>query len=222
MPGEPLEAPGAIYNSNRFTLRGAARRRWAARCSDLGIVPDRARRDARRRCATRARGQRPDRHLAAASRSARRTTSSPRCRPRAGSTCGRSRSSPASRSRSARWPATAARRCFIGLPGNPVSSFVTFLLLVRPFLLQLQGATRVRAARRSRCAPTSTGRSADRRREFLRVRRNARRRPRPVPEPELGRADLDRLGRRRGRQPAGQGHRAGDAVRFLPFAELLR
>jgi molybdopterin molybdotransferase len=33
-------------------------------------------------------------------------------------------------------------RChFIGLPGNPVSSFVTFLLLVRPFLLALQGMT---------------------------------------------------------------------------------
>ncbi|MGR6730372.1 molybdopterin-binding protein, partial [Aeromonas veronii] len=28
---------------------------------------------------------------------------------------------------------------FIGLPGNPVSSFVTFLLLVRPFVLRLQG-----------------------------------------------------------------------------------
>jgi hypothetical protein len=31
---------------------------------------------------------------------------------------------------------------FIGLPGNPVSSFVTFVPLVRPFLLKLQGATR--------------------------------------------------------------------------------
>jgi molybdopterin molybdotransferase len=28
---------------------------------------------------------------------------------------------------------------FIGLPGNPVSSFVTFLLFVRPFILKLQG-----------------------------------------------------------------------------------
>jgi len=30
---------------------------------------------------------------------------------------------------------------FIGLPGNPVSSFVTFLIFVRPFLLKTQGAT---------------------------------------------------------------------------------
>ncbi len=29
---------------------------------------------------------------------------------------------------------------FFGLPGNPVSSFVTFVLLVRPALLQLQGS----------------------------------------------------------------------------------
>ncbi len=28
---------------------------------------------------------------------------------------------------------------FVGLPGNPVSSFVTFLLFVRPFILRLQG-----------------------------------------------------------------------------------
>lgn len=32
---------------------------------------------------------------------------------------------------------------FFGLPGNPVAVFVTFVTLVRPFLLKLQGATRV-------------------------------------------------------------------------------
>ncbi len=32
-------------------------------------------------------------------------------------------------------------KCFFGLPGNPVSALVTFLLLVRPALLQMQGAT---------------------------------------------------------------------------------
>ena len=61
---------------------------------------------------------------------------------------------------------------FIGLPGNPVSSFVTFLLLVRPFILKLQGATKL--------APDSIAAyahfdwpKADKRREFLRVRHNA-------------------------------------------------
>ncbi|MGI9135207.1 MAG: molybdopterin molybdotransferase MoeA, partial [Rhodoferax sp.] len=61
---------------------------------------------------------------------------------------------------------------FIGLPGNPVSSFVTFLLLVRPFLLRMQGQTDVAmpsvAARADFAWP-----KADKRREFLRVRRNA-------------------------------------------------
>lgn len=54
MPGEPLK-PGAIYNSNRFTLRGLLQ---AAGCEaiDLGIVPDRldATRDALRRAAAQA------------------------------------------------------------------------------------------------------------------------------------------------------------------------
>jgi len=33
-----------------------------------------------------------------------------------------------------------ADKHFIGLPGNPTSSFVTFCLIARPFLLKLQGA----------------------------------------------------------------------------------
>ena len=60
---------------------------------------------------------------------------------------------------------------FIGLPGNPVSSLVTFMLLVRPFLLRLQGvqdvAPRAVAARADFAWPRP-----DRRREFLRVRHN--------------------------------------------------
>jgi len=51
MPGEPLP-PGAIYNSNRFTLR-ALIEASGAECTDFGIVPDRldATRDALRRAA---------------------------------------------------------------------------------------------------------------------------------------------------------------------------
>ncbi|MDP3618927.1 MAG: molybdopterin molybdotransferase MoeA [Ramlibacter sp.] len=60
---------------------------------------------------------------------------------------------------------------FMGLPGNPVSSFVTFVLLVRPFLLKLQGATQT--ARRPVMIPAHFNwPRADRRREFLRTRRN--------------------------------------------------
>ena len=51
MPGEPLK-PGAIYNSNRYTLR-ALIQQLGCDCTDLGIVPDRldATREALRRAA---------------------------------------------------------------------------------------------------------------------------------------------------------------------------
>ena len=60
MPGETLK-PGAIYNSNRFTLRGLIES-LGGRHDDLGIIADRL--DATR-AALEARGreQRPDRHL---------------------------------------------------------------------------------------------------------------------------------------------------------------
>ena len=61
---------------------------------------------------------------------------------------------------------------FIGLPGNPVSSFVTFLLLVRPFLLRMQGVQDVALPNLALRADFDWPRP-DRRQEFLRVRRNA-------------------------------------------------
>jgi molybdopterin molybdotransferase len=64
---------------------------------------------------------------------------------------------------------SAAREKFLfGLPGNPISAFVTFLLLARPALLRWQGATNV-------SLPTSSGTLAepfsnpDNRRHFVRV-----------------------------------------------------
>jgi len=60
---------------------------------------------------------------------------------------------------------------FIGLPGNPVSSFVTFLLAVRPVLLRLQGAADL-APRPIAMRADFAWPKPDRRREFLRVRRN--------------------------------------------------
>ena len=70
MPGEPLP-PGAIYNSNRFTITAILRTAWL-RNQDFGIVPDSlsATRDALRRAARRTTSSSP----AAGYRSARRTT----------------------------------------------------------------------------------------------------------------------------------------------------
>ena len=62
---------------------------------------------------------------------------------------------------------------FIGLPGNPVSSFITFLLLAKPFILKLQGADETSTATFSMRADFAWPK-ADKRREFLRVKRNDR------------------------------------------------
>jgi molybdopterin molybdotransferase len=109
---------------------------------------------------------------------------------------------------------------FIGLPGNPVSSFVTFLLLVRPFLLQLQGATALQPPRdaTARAFRLETARQAPR--VPARAPRCVRR-ARVVPQPELGRAHLHGVGRRPGRRARRPHHLAGDPVRFLSLAELL-
>jgi molybdopterin molybdotransferase len=63
---------------------------------------------------------------------------------------------------------------FLGLPGNPVSSFVTFVLLARPFLLRLQGMAQQDVLPPAHLLPAHfVVAKADVRREFLRVRRNA-------------------------------------------------
>jgi molybdopterin molybdotransferase len=61
---------------------------------------------------------------------------------------------------------------FMGLPGNPVASWVTFLVLVRPFLLALQGRADAGLPLREAVADFDWPKP-DRRREFLRVRQGA-------------------------------------------------
>jgi molybdopterin molybdotransferase len=58
---------------------------------------------------------------------------------------------------------------FFGLPGNPVAVFVTFVMLVRPFLLSMQGATDIRAPSFWVKAGFAV-REGGSRQEFLRVR----------------------------------------------------
>lgn len=57
---------------------------------------------------------------------------------------------------------------FLGLPGNPTSSFVTFCLLARPFLLRFQGVDDVEPLW-LRARAGFTREKADRREEYLRV-----------------------------------------------------
>ncbi|HMA12155.1 MAG TPA: gephyrin-like molybdotransferase Glp [Steroidobacteraceae bacterium] len=109
---------------------------------------------------------------------------------------------------------------FIGLPGNPVSAFVTFCLFVRPFLLKRIGAADVlyRAfAVQSDFAWAKPGA----RREFLRAQLQPNGRLALFPNQSSGvltscawadgLVDLE----------IGQTIQPGDWVRFIPFSELL-
>src|SRR6185436_1574803 len=67
---------------------------------------------------------------------------------------------------------TVSKAAFIGLPGNPVSSFVTFLIFVRPFLLKTQGISETQP-RSIEARADFDWPEPDARREFLRVKWNA-------------------------------------------------
>ena len=110
---------------------------------------------------------------------------------------------------------------FIGLPGNPVSSYVTFLLLVRPFLLKLQGVTEVATKSIAAQAHFDWPR-ADRRREFLRVRRNAAGGLELFTNQSSGVLTSAVWGDGLVDNPPGRPIAHGDSVRFIPFAEVLR
>ena len=108
---------------------------------------------------------------------------------------------------------------FAGLPGNPVSSYVTFMLLVRPFLLKLQGATHVDPVRMALPAHFEIKRG-DKRREFLRVRRNAAGGLDLFPNQSSGVLTSAVWGDGLVDNPAGGTINPGDIVQFLVFAEL--
>ncbi|MEO7391240.1 MAG: gephyrin-like molybdotransferase Glp [Ramlibacter sp.] len=109
---------------------------------------------------------------------------------------------------------------FIGLPGNPVSSFVTFLLLVRPFVLKLQGATELAPASMSLPAHFAWPR-ADTRREFLRVRRNGRGGLDLFANQSSGVLTSAAWGDGLVDNPPGRSIANGDPVSFISLAELL-
>lgn len=59
---------------------------------------------------------------------------------------------------------------FIGLPGNPVSGFVTFLLFAQPLILKLSGRSQIDV--KGYILPLAFDYKCGSRREFIRVRRN--------------------------------------------------
>ena len=109
---------------------------------------------------------------------------------------------------------------FIGLPGNPVSSLVTFLLLVRPFVLSLQGCSSMSIRPVSVRADFSLPK-ADKRREFLRVKRNDKGGLDLFPNQSSGVLTSAVWGDGLVDNPAGTTISHGDMVSFLSFNELM-
>ena len=216
MPGDIAPAdmkPGAIYNSNRFFLR-ALLKRLGCTVTDMGIVPDKL-----------------DATIAALKTA---SSSHDLVLTSGGVSVGEEdHIKPAVQALGQLnlWQIAIKpgkpfaygkidQAHFIGLPGNPVSSFVTFLLLVRPFIRKLQGVTQLAPDCIAVCAHFDWPK-ADKRREFLRARRNS-----------AGGLDLfdnqssgvltsavwaDGLVD----NPAGNTIAHGDVVQFIPFSSLM-
>lgn len=218
MPGQPLP-PGAIYNSNRHTLRGLVQAA-GAQAQDLGIVPDKLE-------ATRA-------ALRQAAETSDLVISS------GGVSVGEEdhlRNAVLAEGGLDFWAlaikpgkpfvfgwlqrADGSRALYMGLPGNPVASYVTFLLLARPVLGVLAGEPWALPQALSLTADFSWPK-ADKRREFARARLNADGRVTLYPNQGSGVltsavwADglIDLL--------PGQTVQPGDTVAYLPLPELLQ
>lgn len=212
-PGTPL-APGQIYNSNRYTLTGLVND-LGCELIDLGIVPDTL--------------EATEAALARAAREADVVVTS------GGVSVGEAdyvKTAVEKLGSVEMWkvamkpgkPVVFGRvgeADFIGLPGNPVSAFVTFCLFVRPFLLKRMGASDVlyRAfAVQADFAWTRPGT----RREFLRVQRTSTGKLALFPNQSSGvltscawadgLVDIE----------IGATVKKGDWVRFIPFSELLK
>jgi molybdopterin molybdotransferase len=95
------------------------------------------------------------------------------------------------------------------------------LLFVRPFVLRLQGATDVREPRGFTMRADFDWPKADRRNEYLRARINDAGGLDLFPNQGSGVLTSTVWGDGLIDNPAGQTIAAGDAVRFIPFTELL-
>lgn len=221
LPGEPLK-PGGIYNSNRDTLL-ACLKSLGCDATDLGIVPDRL--DATREALRKASKDHDliitsggvsvgeeDHIKPAVTAEGRLDLWQIAIKPGKPLAFGAVRKSSEPKDGEA-W--------FIGLPGNPVSSFVTFLLFVRPFILKLQG-------REAKLPQSYLMRAdfdwlkADRRNEFLRVKINGQGGLDLYPNQSSGVLTSASWGDGIVDCPPNQPIKAGELVKYIPFDALLK
>ena len=215
-PGEPLP-PGAIYNSNRYALR-ALLEGLGCEVRDLGTVPDQL--DATRAALRQAAADNDliitcggvsvgeeDHVRPAVEAEGRLDMWQVATKPGKPLTFGEVR-----RPDGKAW--------FIGLPGNPVSAIVTFMMTVRPFVLRLQGVEKVMPQVLTLPAEFDWPRP-DVRREFLRARLNDAGGVELFPNQGAGVQTSLVWSNGIVDNPPGQAVKRGDPVRFIPFLELL-
>jgi molybdopterin molybdotransferase len=213
MPGEPL-APGAIYNSNRFTLR-ALLENLGCEISDFGIVPDTL---AATRSVLRESAQGHDLIITSGGVS---VGEEDHIKPAVEAEGKLNMWQIAVKPGKPLAFGEVQQAFFIGLPGNPVSSFVTFLMFVRPFILRLQGVEGPIAPRAYSMRADFSWPKADKRNEFLRARINDNGGLELFRNQGSGVLTSTVWGDGVIDNPPGQVITAGDMVRFIPFSELL-
>ena len=215
-PGQPL-APGAIYNSNRYAINGLLAQ-LGCTVNDYGIVRDSA--QATREALSKAASENDviitcggvsvgeEDHVKAAVMALgsldlwqiSMKPGKPLAYGRVGQTD------------------------FIGLPGNPVSAFVTFLLMARPFLLKRMGATDTGLKYLTATANFDWPKP-DRRREFLRVKITTDTTGAPILDlwPNQGSGVMSSLAWADGLVDLAPDTKIarGDVLRYLSLAELL-
>jgi molybdopterin molybdotransferase len=216
MPGtvSPQDMPpGAIYNSNRFFL-GALLRRMGCVVTDMGIVPD------QREATAQALRDAARSHDVILTSGGVSVGEEDHIKPAVQSLGVLDLWQIAIKPGKPFAHGRIGDAHFLGLPGNPVSSFVTFLVLVRPFLLQLQGARQV-AIKTVAARADFTWARPDKRREFLRARRNDQGGLDLFPNQSSGVLTSAVWGDGLIDNPPGCAIAAGDTVRFVLFSELL-
>jgi molybdopterin molybdotransferase len=218
MPGEPLP-PGAIYNSNRYTLRGLLE---AAGCvvSDLGIVPDNL--DATR-AALRDAAAANDLILTCGGVS---VGEEDHLKPAAQAEgelehwqLAIKPGKPLAFGRVRRGDGSLA--LLVGLPGNPVSAFVTHLLCANTVLRALQGRPDTGLPRALPGVAGFDWPRPDKRREFLRVRLAADGSLELFPNQSSGVLTSVVWADGLVDNPPGQAIRRGEVLRWIPLPALL-
>ncbi|MCH8180627.1 MAG: molybdopterin molybdotransferase MoeA [Proteobacteria bacterium] len=218
MPGQPLP-PGAIYNSNRHTLLGLAQGAGAEAC-DLGTVPDQL---AATRAALRAAAEAHDLVISSGGVSVGEEDHLRQAVLAEGGLDFWALAIKPGKPFVFGWlgRADGSRALYMGLPGNPVASWMTFLLLVRPVIGVLAGEGWHLPRALSVPAAFAWPRP-DKRREFLRVCLDGQGRAQLFPNQSSGVLTSASWADGVVDLPPQTTVQPGDLVRWLPLAELLQ